>query len=132
MMARKETLVAEEVAPRGGAAAVESPEFSFPVDIYDQEDEVVLVADLPGVAGNAVDVHLDRGELTIRGRVDQPVPKGESVLEEYRVGDFVRTFTVSEDIDPTGIAAELKNGVLTLRLPKAAERKPRKIAVKAG
>jgi len=110
----------------------ERPEFSPAVDIYDREDEIVVVADMPGVAGDSVDIQLDKGVLTIRGRVNPHPPVGEMVFEEYGVGDFVRTFTVTEDIDPAGISAEFTNGVLTLRLPKSAERRPRKIAVKTG
>jgi len=107
-------------------------EFAPAVDIYDQDEEIVLVADMPGVSGDAVDINLDRGELTIRGKVSPPDIDGELVFQEYRVGDFVRTFTVSEGIDPEGIKAELKSGVLTLHLPKPSERKPRKISVKEG
>jgi HSP20 family protein len=108
------------------------PEFSPAVDIYDQDEEVVVVADMPGVSGSDLDINFDRGDLLIRGRVRTPPIAGELVLEEYQVGDFVRTFTLAEDVDPSGISAELKNGVLTLRLPKPSERKPRKITVKNG
>jgi HSP20 family molecular chaperone IbpA len=108
------------------------PEFSPPVDIFDNNEEIVLVADMPGVTGDSVDIHLDRGTLTIRGKVNMPGSDGELVYEEFHVGDFVRTFTLTEDIDPAGIAADLQNGVLNLRLPKAAERKPRKIPVRSG
>jgi len=107
-------------------------EFSPAVDIYDQPEEIVLVADMPGVAPNAVDIHLDRGELSIRGHVTPAVDAGEVVFQEYQVGDFVRTFSLTEDIDAQGITAEMTNGVLTLRLPKPQERKPRKIPVKGA
>jgi HSP20 family protein len=109
-----------------------SPEFAPAVDIYDREDEIVLVADMPGVPADAVDINLDRGELTIRGRVNAPPVTGPMVFQEYQVGDFVRTFTLTDDIDPNGIAAEMSNGVLKLHLKKPAERKPRKIPVKVG
>ena len=108
------------------------PEFSPVVDIYDQGEEIVVVADMPGVPGDGVDIHLDRGTLTLRGKVKPGRDEGQMVYQEFQVGDFVRTFTLTEDIDAGGIAAELQNGVLTLRLPKAAERKPRKIPVKSG
>jgi len=108
------------------------PEFAPAVDIYDAGEEIVLVADMPGVSSNSLDVHLDRGELTIRGRVAHPSPEGDLVLQEFQVGDFVRNFTLTEDIDPAGITAELTNGVLALRLPKPRERKPRKIPVKSA
>jgi len=107
-------------------------EFAPAVDIYDSGEEIVLVADMPGVSVNALDVHLDRGDLSIRGRVTASAQPGEYAFQEYQVGDFVRTFTLTEDIDPTGISADLTSGVLTLHLPKPMERKPRKIPVKVG
>lgn len=110
----------------------QAAEFAPAVDIYDAGEEIVLVADMPGVSADALDVHLDRGELSIRGRVTPPRDEGALVFQEYHVGDFVRTFTLTEDIDPAGIAAELTNGVLALRLPKPKERKPRKIPVKCS
>jgi len=108
------------------------PEFAPAVDIFDHEDEIVLMADMPGVPADSVDINLDRGELTIRGRVKPPSLNGQVVFQEYQVGDFVRTFTLTDDIDPNGIAAEMTNGVLKLHLKKPAERKPRKITVKVG
>ncbi len=110
----------------------ERPEFAPAVDIFDQGDEIVLVADMPGVSAESLDIHLDRGELTLRGRVNPPEVRGEVVLQEFLVGDFVRTFTLTEDVDAAGISAELTNGVLTLRLPKSRETKPRRIPVKSG
>jgi len=112
--------------------ARERSEFAPAVDIYDQDEEIVLVADMPGVTGSALDIHLDRGVLSVRGRIDPPAAEGEVVFQEYHVGDFVRTFTLTEEIDGSGISAELTNGVLTLRLPKSSERKPRRIPVKCG
>jgi len=123
-MTQKGTLVRDDERTR--------PEFSPVVDIYDQGEEIVLVADMPGVSGDSVDIHLDRGVLTIRGRVPVLSGEGELVYQEFQVGDFVRTFTLTEDIDSSGISADLQNGVLMLRLPKAAERKPRKIQVRSG
>jgi len=109
-----------------------SLEFAPAVDIYDREDEIVVVADMPGVPPDSVDIDLDRGELTIRGRVQAPSANGHVGLQEFQVGDFVRTFTLTDDIDPNGIAAEMANGVLKLHLKKPVERKPRKIQVKVG
>jgi len=109
-----------------------SPEFAPAVDIYDRDDEIVVVADMPGVPADSVDIGLDRGELTIRGRVKTPPVNGQVGFQEFQVGDFVRTFTLTDDIDPNGIAAEMANGVLKLHLKKPVERKPRKIQVKVG
>jgi len=129
-MTRKDTVQTEELATRTTDA--ERPELNFPVDICDREDEIVLVADMPGVQADSVEINFDRGNLNIRGRSAAHRQAGEGFIQEYRVGDFVRSFTVSEDIDPRGISAEFKNGVLTLHLPKSADRKPRKIPVRSG
>ena len=126
-MANKETVLKATNPP-----TEKTPTYPFPVDIFDAEEEVVLEADLPGVDREQLDLQLDRGTLTIRGRAVKPALEGTVSLEEFRVGNFERTFTVSEEIDVTGIVAELKNGVLKLRLPKSAQRKARRIAVTAG
>lgn len=101
-------------------------------DIYETNDHVVLVADLPGVAPDDVAITLERRVLSIRGRVGQQPHEGyRRVYAEYGEGDFERVFTLSEDIDRDHIEASHKDGVLTLQLPKAATVKTRKIDVKA-
>ena len=103
------------------------------VDIIEQRDELLLVADLPGVKADAIDIKYEQGLLTIHGRVDPRQDEGKTsyLLREYGVGDYYRTFTVGEGIDSARIHAELKDGVMTLHLPKAESIKPRKITVKA-
>jgi len=82
------------------------------------------------VSGEDVDVQFENGTLTLHGRVQPRERKGATAwMEEYGVGDFYRTFTVSEVIDASRISAELSDGVLTLHLPKAEAARPRKIAV---
>lgn len=101
------------------------------VDILEKADELVVVADVPGTRPEAIDIDFDNGELTIHARVP---PRNEDVdflLHEYGVGDFYRTFRVSEAIDASRITAEYADGVLTLHLPKAEAVKPRKISVRA-
>jgi len=100
------------------------------VDILTTEEESLLLADLPGVKPEDVDVRFDNGELVINGRCAPRQEGANYLLSEYGVGDFYRTFSISELIDWQGIAAELKNGVLTVHLPKAATVKPRQITVK--
>lgn len=102
------------------------------VDIAETKDELTVYADMPGVAAGDIDINFENGTLTIRGKV-APRQNGETkfVHREYGVGDFVRTFEVSESIDSTRITAEYANGVLTLHLPKVEAVKPRKIAVQA-
>jgi HSP20 family protein len=101
------------------------------VEIVEQADSLTLLVDVPGTTAEAIDVDYNNGLLAIYAKV---APRhGENGVEflnqEYGVGDFYRTFQVSEDIDAKAITADYKNGVLQLRLPKAEAVKPRKIAV---
>jgi HSP20 family protein len=100
-------------------------------DIYETDDELVLCADLPGVEPGDADVRFENGQLEIYARC-APRQAGASYLAyEYGVGDFYRAFSIGEVIDADRIAAELKNGVLTVHLPKNEAVKPKRIAVKA-
>jgi HSP20 family protein len=102
------------------------------VDIVEAEDELLLIADVPGANPDAIDIDFDRGQLTINARVEaRQGTDTEWVHREFGIGDFVRTFQVGETIDAERIAAECNNGVLTLHLPKAAAARTRKIAVQA-
>jgi HSP20 family protein len=102
-----------------------------PVDIYETPDGLVVLADLPGVAQEALDVRVDNNVLTIRGHARHTVPS-EATYREYDLVNFFRQFELSDKVDQSHISAELKCGVLTLQLPKAAEAKPRQIAVQVG
>ena len=102
------------------------------VDILENDNEIVLYADMPGVEKDQLDIHFEDRQLTIHGKVALRKTDMNFVDGEYGIGDFVRTFTIGEAIDVQQISAEIKNGVLTLQLPKAESAKPRKIAVKAG
>ena len=106
-------------------------------DVYEDHNEFVLMGDLPGVSPDGLELTFENGELSIHGRVGlrYTEPRYGEVrcfAGEYGVGDFRRTFTLSELIDGANIAAELKDGVLTVHLPKRAEAKPRKIEVRAA
>jgi HSP20 family protein len=121
----KQPVQAERVSDR--------PAFVPTVDIYETDEGGVLVADLPGCDTASVDIHLEDGVLTIKGRVDPPRFEGhEQTYTEYQAGDFERAFTVSELVDPEKIEASVKDGVLRVTLPKAEQAKPRKIQVKTG
>jgi HSP20 family protein len=103
------------------------------VDILESENELTVLADMPGVSAGDVDIRFENGELSIHGKVKPRQEEGTSyVLYEYGLGDFYRTFQISETIDAERITAECKDGVLTLHLPKVERVKPRKIAVKTG
>jgi HSP20 family molecular chaperone IbpA len=103
------------------------------VDILEKADELVVLADLPGATGDSIDVDFEDGTLTIYAKVEpRQDPDREFLAREYGVGDFHRTFHVSETVDASKITAEYADGVLTLHLPKAESAKPRKIAVKTN
>lgn len=118
----------EQTADRTGEVRVYRPN----VDIRGTQDELTLVADVPGAKSDAIDIDFDEGVLTIRARVS---PRGQDrnyLLREYGVGDFHRTFRLGERINPAGIYAECSAGVLTVHLPKVEAARPRKIEVKAS
>ena len=105
-----------------------SPRF----DVWENDDELVLYGDLPGVASEDLDIQFEKGELRVYGKVAPRNANVELLYGEYGIGDFHRSFSVSEAIDAERISAELKNGVLTLHLPKREAVKPRRIEVKAN
>ncbi|MEW5424064.1 Hsp20/alpha crystallin family protein [Amorphus sp. 3PC139-8] len=134
-MAQEMTTTAKrEVTPTEQGEVTRSAVVYRPdTDIYETEDHVVLVADMPGVAPADVDVNLERRVLTIRGHVHRQAHDGyRRVHAEYGEGDYERVFTLSEEIDRDRIEASHKNGVLTLKMPKAESAKTRKITVKAA
>jgi HSP20 family protein len=103
------------------------------VDIYETKESIVLIADMPGVDEKSVDVELEKNILTLTGHVDIDEEKDRSIVySEYEVGDYERTFTLSDEIDRDKICATVKDGVLRLELPKAEKAKPKKIAIKAA
>lgn len=109
------------------------PEFRPRVDIVERPDELSVRADLPGTRADDVDIHFEDGTLTLRAKVADRGPQETAyVVQEYGVGDFHRTFRVSEAIDSPRISAEYADGVLILHLPKTEAVKPRQIAVKAS
>ena len=99
-------------------------------DIFETEDALVVVMEIPGVPKDALEVHLENDTLRIEGRIDYGNYEAlEPLYAEYNVGHFARSFTLSNKIDQARIAAELADGVLTLTLKKAQEAKPRRIAI---
>ncbi len=107
--------------------------FLPPVDIFETPNALVLVADMPGVAGDKVTLDLKENLLVISGEISPPLGEGESLLaQEYHTGDYYREFQVGELIDKNRIEATIRDGVLRLLLPKAEKAKPRKIEVKVG
>jgi HSP20 family molecular chaperone IbpA len=103
------------------------------VDIVETEDALEIVADLPGVTRDSVEITLEQRVLSIRGRAATAVPEGLAPLYlEYEPGDYERAFTLSDAVDPAGISARVQSGVLHLRLPKAGPAKLQRIEVMAN
>ena len=104
-----------------------------PVDIVENENGIRLVADLPGVSKDRLGVRVDGESLTIEGSASVSVADGfELVHQEVRHPAYRRSFTLSRELDASKIEASLKDGVLTLHIPKAEEARPRRIDVKVG
>jgi HSP20 family molecular chaperone IbpA len=121
----------QEVAESGAERTRDRLAFVPRVDIYETDETIVVVADMPGVDENSVDITLEKNVLTINGYVEPVQPENYSLAyAEYRVGDYERSFTLSNEIDQDNIEATLKDGVLTLHLPKVGPT-TKKIAVKA-
>jgi HSP20 family protein len=108
------------------------PLFTPALDIFETDQEITLLADMPGVKAKDLNIDLRDDILTLDGEVEPPEGKSEmDVFREYQSGKYSRQFSLSQVIDQSKIDAELKDGVLRLKLPKVAAATPRKIAVKA-
>lgn len=122
--AAKDRAEARPEATRGGVF------FTPRVDIVESESELTLFAEVPGVRPEDVELRYEKGELVLHARV-KPRPTPQTILlQEYEEGDFFRAFTIHESIDAGRIAAECKNGLLTVHLPKVEAVRPRQIAVR--
>jgi HSP20 family protein len=106
--------------------------FTPRVDILHNENELVLLADVPGVGPDDIDVRFENGELTIDGKCAPRAFGTRPLGEEYEVGDYHRVFTLSNHIDGDRITAQLTQGVLTVRLPKREAVKPKRVPVQGA
>jgi HSP20 family molecular chaperone IbpA len=107
--------------------------FTPEVDIFETEAGITLLADIPGVTPDKLNIDLRDSVLTITGDADRPeAAEEESLVLEYETGRYYRQFTLSEVIDQNKIDAHLSQGVLRLTLPKVAKATPRKIEIKAA
>ncbi len=101
------------------------------VDICESDDELTLFADMPGTSSDGIEINFENGTLAIHGKVEARQQGRESLLREYGIGDFYRSFQVDESVASDRISAEYADGVLILHLPKVEAAKPRKIAVQS-
>jgi HSP20 family protein len=105
-----------------------------PVDIFENGEEVLVVADVPGVPSGSIDVHVENGTLTLETKrpAEPQEDAAPALAREYDEVDFVRTFRIPAGIDTENISAEAKNGTVVVRLPKTAAAKPHKITIRSG
>lgn len=128
------TITKQETETPNGAERISNRRVYLPpVDILETEDAVMVVADVPGVDENSVEITIEKNVLSLKGKVDITPPDGYSLAySEYGVGDFERVFTISNEVDRERVEATVKNGVLRLKLPKAKQALTKKVSVKAG
>jgi HSP20 family protein len=132
-MTERELKIQEKKAAQSGDESTKNETYHAPhVDIYETDREVAVIADLPGVTVEGIELSLEDNILTIQGYRAPIKQAGRLLLEEYETGHYLRRFTVSETIDQEKIGASLVDGVLTVHLPKVAPAQPRKIEVKLG
>ena len=118
-------------APNAVTEAAQAPCFVPAVDIYETSEEYVVMAEMPGCDPKGIDVQFEGGELSIYGRVaPRQIPQTGWLAREFGIGDYHRTFNVTESIETEKISAEYEQGILTLRLPKVETAKPRRIEVR--
>lgn len=129
-MAEREITVRGETRP-AGREEVRAPEnYIRPaVDIFETEENLTLVADMPGVNKERLDVNMERGVLTIKGRIAAE-PRGEPLFREFSLADYYRQFELPNEIDSEKTEAEFKNGVLTLTMPKSEAARPKRIEIR--
>lgn len=129
-MSRKAEIVKRE--PQSLARSEQRPAASPVCDVYENNDELLVGAEVPGVTTDALEVNLENGELSVKARRNVSMDGGTPIVTEYGACDFQRRFAVPGGIDADKVSAELKNGELWLHLPKSEAHKPRQIAVRAG
>jgi HSP20 family protein len=128
----KETTMSERNQERGQSVANEAS-LMPPVEVIEDKEGIVLHADLPGVPKESLNLNVEGDTVTIEGALALDVPEGLEVTHaEVSLPRFRRVFTLSKELNSNKIAAELDNGVLTLRIPKADHAQPRRIPVNAG
>ena len=133
-MSEHELQVQEKQVVRQDSEETKPIKYFVPaVDIFETDDQVTVIAEMPGVTTEGVDISLEDDVLTIRGQRREDLPEeGRILLQEYETGSYLRKFTVAETIDQSKIKATMAGGLLKVELPKAEPAKPRRIEVQAG
>ena len=103
--------------------------FNPPIDIYETPEGLVLYADLPGVNAEGLDLQVLDNRLALFGRVEGSINDAAVVHQEYQMGDYLRSFILSDEVNHEHITARLNNGVLRVELPRTQQTEPRRIQV---
>jgi HSP20 family molecular chaperone IbpA len=126
----KETTMTEQASQARDERAANDAALVPPVQVIENAQGITLYADLPGVSKDSLELNIEHDTVTIEGRLALDVPEGLEVTHaEVSIPRFRRVFTLSKELDANKIAAELVNGVLTLRIPKAEHAQPRRIPI---
>jgi HSP20 family protein len=132
-MTEQELKIQEKKAAQPSGETTKSDTYFAPhVDIFETDRDVTVIADMPGVTAEGIDLSLEDNILTIQGHRPPQPQLGRLILEEYETGHYLRRFTVAETIAQDKIEASLADGVLKVRLPKVGPAQPKKIEVKIG
>lgn len=127
--AKKDNTPAQSPAVKPRSAGTLMPA----VDVFENQHGITLLADMPGVSKDKLDIQVEADTLTIEGEVALDLPQDmEASHVDVELSRYRRVFTLSKELDADKVSADLKHGVLTLRIPKAAHAQPRRIAVQAG
>lgn len=128
-MSDKQELQVREKKELKEEATREGPHFTPDVDIFETDKALVLVGDVPGATGEKIELDLRDNVLTLSAAVEPVDRRWNPVYVEYDIGHFTRQFRLGQTVDQTRIQAQVKDGVLTLRIPKVEKAQPRKIQV---
>jgi len=130
---RNEQAARTDAATRGESGQRGDTALIPPVDVIEDSTGITLHADLPGVPKDKLSLHVEADTLTIEGEVSFATPDGmEASYAEVTLPRYRRVFTLSKELDPGKVSAELKHGVLVLRIPKAEHAQPRRIDIKVS
>ena len=122
----------EQPAQQPKAGAAPGLTYQPNVDVCDCGAEVMLVTDMPGASAESMNVSFEDGVLSVHAKVPQRSLPGRQLVQEYGIGDYRRSFRLGEGFDASQISAEYRRGVLTIRVPRLASVRPRKVPVSAS
>ena len=132
-VAKKETGAVEQQQQQQPKAREDQSVLRPPVDIYEDAHGITVLAEMPGVSKDRLKVQADRNTLAIEGETLIDMPAGmEAIYADVQATRYARSFVLSGELETDAIDAKMKDGVLTIRIPKRSEFRPRKIEVKAG